>query len=105
MKLQAGKEVNIEHVRHLGGCRLEIEFSDRHIQKIDFDPFLRNTHPELRKYLNETEFVRFSVQHGTLIWNDYEMCFPLEALYNGKLMASDSEFLKVAEDSTEYKTK
>jgi hypothetical protein len=104
MKLQAGKEVSVQDVRHLGGCQMEIVFSDSHVQKIDFKPFLQQAHPELRKYLDEKKFVQFSVEHGNLIWNDYEMCFPIEAIYTGKLI-SESELLKVAEDSPDYKTK
>lgn len=104
MKLQAGKEVSVQSVRHSGGCCLEITFSDGHIQKINFEAFLQQAHPELRKFLNEKEFSRFSVKYGNLIWNDYEMCFPLEALYTGKLV-SGSKLLKVAEDLSEYKTR
>ena len=103
MKLQAGKEVSVQNVRHPGGCRLEITFSDGHVQNVDFAPFLQQAHPELRKYLDEKEFVQFSVEHGNLVWNDYEMCFPIEALYTGKLLDSESGLLKVAEDSAEYK--
>jgi len=101
----AGKEVNITDVRHLGGCRLEITFSNGHVQEADFESFLKQAHPELRKYLDEKEFSRFAVEHGNLVWNDYEMCFPVESLYTGKLMASESELLKVAEGPAEYKTK
>lgn len=103
MKLQAGKEVSVQNVRHSGGCRLEIIFSDGHVQKVDFAPFLHQAHPELRKYLDEKEFCRFAVEHGNLVWNDYEMCFPIEALYTGNLTASGSELLKVAEEPAEYK--
>ena len=102
MKLQAGKEVTVQNVRHPGGCRLEISFSDRHVQIIDFKPFLQQAHPELRKYLDEKEFGEFAIEHGNLVWNDYEMCFPIEALYTGRLMVSESEMLKVAESPVEY---
>jgi hypothetical protein len=104
MKLQAGKEVGVQNVRYLGECRLEIAFSDGHVQQVDFALFLKSAHPELRKYLNEKEFVQFSVEHGNLVWNDYEMCFPIESLYTGKLMVPASELLRVAEDPAEYKT-
>jgi DUF971 family protein len=103
--LVVGREVNIQDLRHLGGCCLEITFSDGHIQKIDFEPFLKQAHPELRKYLDEKEFLRFSVEHGNLVWNDYEMCFPIEALYIGKLLTPESELLKVAEETIKYPAK
>jgi hypothetical protein len=102
MKLKAGKEVNVREARHLGGCRLEIIFSDGHVQKVDFEPFLQHAHPELKKYLNEREFVRFSVEHGNLSWNDYEMCFSIEDLYSGTLIVGESELLRVAEEPEDY---
>jgi hypothetical protein len=104
MKLKAGTEVSVREARYLGGCRLEITFSDGHVQKVDFEPFLQQAHPELRKYLNEQTFMRFSVEHGNLSWNDYEMCFPIEDLYSGNLIAGESELLRVAEDPEHYKT-
>ncbi|MFA6172495.1 MAG: DUF2442 domain-containing protein [Kiritimatiellales bacterium] len=100
--LSAGEDLNVADARPLGGRRLEISFSDRHVQIIDFNPFLQQAHPELRKYLDEKEFGEFVIEHGNLVWNDYEMCFPIEALYTGSLMASESEMLKVAESSVEY---
>ena len=41
MNLEAGREVNVQEVKHLGECRLEITFSDRHVQTVDFEPFLQ----------------------------------------------------------------
>lgn len=102
MKPETGQKLNIQKVKHLCGCRLEITFSDGHVQNVDFEPFLRQAHPELRKYLNEEEFVRFSVEYGNLSWNDYEMCFPIADLYSGDLMAGESELMKVAEDPEGY---
>jgi len=102
MTLEAGKEVDVQKVKHLGGCRLEITFSDGHVQNVDFGPFLQQAHPELRKYLSEDEFTKFSVEHGNLSWNDYEMSFPIEDLYDGNLVVGESDLMKVAEESEEY---
>ena len=102
MKLETGKEMNVQSARHLGGCRLEITFSDGHVQNVDFEPFLQQAHPELRKYLSEDEFACFAVEHGNLSWNDYELCFPIEDLYSGNLMAGEPELMKVAEEPESY---
>jgi len=91
MKLEAGKEMTIETARHLEGCRLEITFSDGLVQTIDFEPFLQQAHPELRKYLDEKEFAQFSIKYGNILWNDCEMCFPIKDLYSGNLLARESE--------------
>lgn len=100
--LEAGKEVCVQEIRHSGSCSLEITFSDGHVQKVDFEPFLRQAHPELKKYLKEKEFTRVSVEYGNLVWGDYEMYFPIDALYTGKLMPAESELLKVAEEREKY---
>ena len=105
MTLEAGKEVRVQEFRHSGECSLEVTFSDGHVQKVDFEPFLRQAHPELKKYLDEKEFARVSVEHGNLVWSDYAMCFPIEALYTGKLMTAESELLKVAEEPEIYGSK
>jgi hypothetical protein len=102
MKLEAGKEINVQSAHYLGGCRLKITFSDGHVQIVDFESFLQQAHPELRKYLNEQEFTRFSVEHGNLSWDDYEMCFPIEDLYSGSLMVGEPELKKVAEEPERY---
>jgi hypothetical protein len=31
------------------------------------------------------EFKKFKIIDGNLMWNDYEMIFPLEDLYEGKI--------------------
>ncbi|MDO8724266.1 MAG: DUF2442 domain-containing protein [Syntrophales bacterium] len=82
------KEAIIEVVRadYLGGYRLCIEFSDGHKQEVDFEPFLRRSaHPEISKYLDPNLFKQFRIVDGQLDWNDYDLCFPLEDLYDGAI--------------------
>ena len=38
-----------------------------------------------RKYLDKSLFRNFSLAYGDLIWNDYEMCFPIWDLHEGKV--------------------
>ncbi|MGE0085312.1 MAG: DUF2442 domain-containing protein [Desulfococcaceae bacterium] len=71
---------------HLGGYRLRLLFSDNRERMIDFEPFLsRSINPMIKKYLNPHEFRKFSVEYGDLTWNDYDLCFPLADLYEGKI--------------------
>jgi hypothetical protein len=37
------------------------------------------------KYLSIPEFRKFEVRYRNLSWNDYEMCFPFESLYEGRI--------------------
>ena len=103
--LTTGQEINIRDVRHCGGCVLELEFSDGHVQRVDFTSFLESAHPELHKYLAEENFCRYVLKNGMLNWNDYDMCFSLETLYTGKFKEPE-ELLCVAEPPAEpYKTR
>lgn len=38
-----------------------------------------------KKYLDKNLFQSFSLEYGDLIWNDYEMCFPIWDLYEGDI--------------------
>lgn len=78
--------IDVESVTYLERYKLEIYFSDGHVQTVDFEQFLkRSIHPEIRKYLNLDLFKQFRIVNGQLDWNDYDLCFPLEDLYNGTI--------------------
>lgn len=66
--------------------RLRLWFSDGKEQVVDFGPFLRRSlNPMIRKYLKPEQFQRFTVEHGDLFWGDYELCFPIADLYEGRI--------------------
>lgn len=68
------------------GYCVHLHFNDNTEQWIDFKPFLeRSHHPDIRKYLNLTEFQRFRIEYGDLVWGDYELCFPISDLYKGRI--------------------
>jgi len=53
---------------------------------VDFKYFLEaSQHPAVRKYLNKERFRLFSIVDGNLNWFDYDLIFPLEDLYEGKI--------------------
>ena len=39
----------------------------------------------IKKYLNPDEFKKFTIEYGDLTWNDYDLCFPIADLYEGKI--------------------
>ncbi len=84
--LKPGTEVAITDITPLDDYRLRIRFSDGHISDLDFEPFLRDAkHPDIRKYLNHKLFKSYRNEWGNLVWGDYELCFPLECLYESLL--------------------
>ena len=36
-----------------------------------------------KKYLDKQLFVNYSIEYGDIIWNDYELCFPIWDLHEG----------------------
>lgn len=78
--------VDITRAEYAGEYRLHLWFSDGKEQVVDFEPFLRRSlNPMIRQYLESERFQRFSVEHGDLFWGDFELCFPIADLYEGRI--------------------
>ncbi len=78
--------IEIKCANYIGDCAIRILFSDGKEKLVDFKPFLQHSlHPSIRKYLDEEKFKQFKIIDGNLNWNNYDMIFPLENLYDGKI--------------------
>jgi hypothetical protein len=76
--------IDISDARYIGDYRLEIIFSDGARRVVDFGPFLmHSSHPDVRKYLDKKKFEDITIENGDIMWNDYELCFPVADLYDG----------------------
>jgi DUF971 family protein len=78
--------VSIQKAEYKGDYKIKILFSDGIEKIIDFFMFLQNAkNPMTKKYLDKKLFQSYSIQYGDIIWNDYEMCFPIWDLHEGKI--------------------
>ena len=78
--------ISIEKAEYKGGYKINFLFSDGINKTIDFVSFLKDAkNPMTKKYLDKDLFQSFSLQHGDIDWNDYEMCFPLWDLHEGNI--------------------
>ena len=78
--------ITITSAEYLGEYRIKLFFSDGVEKEIDFGIFLKNAkNPMARKFLDKKLFSKFKIEYGDIIWNDYEMCFPIWDLYEGKI--------------------
>jgi hypothetical protein len=78
--------MDVHLAEYAGDFKIHIVFSDEFSNVVDFKPFLkRSFHPSIRKYLDEVLFQQFEVRDGNINWNDYDMIFPIEDLYAGKI--------------------
>jgi hypothetical protein len=80
------KVIEIVSAKYLGIFTIKIAFNDGTEKFVDFKPFLtKSQHPAIRKYLSEKLFMNFQTINGNLNWNDYDMIFPIEDLYEGRI--------------------
>lgn len=78
--------ISITSINYLGDFAMKLFFNDGTNQLVNFKPFLETSlHPSICKYLDETLFKQVEIIDGNLNWNNYDMIFPLEDLYIGKI--------------------
>ncbi len=78
--------ISIIQAEHIGDYKIRFCFSDETEKTIDFFPFLNQArNPMTRKYLDKKLFCDYSIHYGDIIWNDYEMCFPVWDLHEGSI--------------------
>jgi hypothetical protein len=74
--------VNILTVEKISRYKLRLVFDDGTRQEVDFTAFLtQSRHPDIRAYLDEKLFDTYRLEHGELVWGDFELCFPIMDLY------------------------
>jgi hypothetical protein len=78
--------IDIVRAEHAGGYKIHLWFSDGKNHVVDFEPFLMSArNPMARQFLDERKFQQFRLDYGDLHWNDYEMSFSTEDLYNNDI--------------------
>lgn len=78
--------ISIQKAEYKDSFKIAMLFSDGIERTVDFESFLKQAkNPMTKKYLNKELFKSFKVENGDLVWNDYEMCFPIWDLYEGKI--------------------
>jgi hypothetical protein len=78
--------IEIKTAKYIGDFAIRLFFSDGFNRLVDFKSFLESSlHPSIRKYLIEDKFKQFEIIDGNLNWNNYDLIFPIDDLYQGKL--------------------
>jgi hypothetical protein len=85
-KLPAHAVIFVERAEYAGDFQLRLTFNDATQRIVDFAPFLQqSSNPLIRAYLDPAAFARFAVRDGDLVWDDYDLCFPIADLYEGRV--------------------
>lgn len=78
--------IEINKAEYLEDYKIVFKFSDGISRIVDFEDFLKSSkNPMSRKYLDLEEFKNFNVEFGDIEWNDFELCFPVWDLHEGKV--------------------
>jgi len=78
--------ISIQEAKYLGDYKINFQFSDGVQKVVDFESFLENSkNPMTLKYLDRDKFKSFALEYGDIIWDDYELCFPIWDLHQGKI--------------------
>ena len=78
--------ISINEAVYKGDYKIAFIFSDGVSNIIDFAAFLENSkNPMTKKYLDKGQFQSFTIMYGDIVWNDYELCFPIWDLHEGKI--------------------
>ncbi len=81
-----GMEVKVIRARYVGDYIMRVWFSDGSMTVVDFSDYLYDTdNPNITKYRVETLLASFQIVDGNLNWGDYDLIFPVEALYHNRL--------------------
>lgn len=84
--LPDGAVVDIVGAERVSDYELKLRFSDGFERVIDFERFLKaSRNPMIRAYLDPKKFGSFRLEHGDLLWDDYDLCFPIADLYEGRI--------------------
>jgi hypothetical protein len=79
--------LSLKKASYLGEYKLKLNFSDNHTNTIDFEKFLMDArNPMITKYRDKELFQNFKIEDSDLMWNDFEMSFALEDIYDRKEM-------------------
>lgn len=78
--------ISIIRAEYIQDYQIKFSFSDGMERVIDFSEFPQKARtPMITKYLDKNLFRNYTIEYGELIWNDYEMCFPIWDLHEGKI--------------------
>jgi hypothetical protein len=86
MTVSENAVIFVERAEPAGDLTLRLTFNDGTQQVVNFGPFLRQSHnPLIQAYSDPAAFAQFVVKDGDLVWDDYDLCFPIGDLYEGRV--------------------
>ena len=77
--------INIIKAEYVGNLSVNLIFNDETEKRINVGDFLkRNPHPQTDKYHIETNFKKFKIEDGNIVWGkNADLIFPVYELHKG----------------------
>ena len=86
IKEKPNKIIKVIKADYLDDFVLRIFFCDGSDKVTDFKQFLsKSLQAQTSKYYDKKKFRKFKIVKGNINWNDYEMIFHIDDLYNGQI--------------------
>lgn len=90
MKANANQYIEVTEAKYVSGYKLRLAFSDGTVRIVDFGPFLKKArNPDTTDYRDLKKFKSFHLDHGDLMWGDFQMIFPIMDLYRGNILKGE----------------
>jgi len=78
------KHIFIENASYLNDLSVRLNFNDGTVRDINFARFLKTRpHPMHNKYIKYSNFKKFRIQDGNIVWGNNALEFDMWNLYKG----------------------
>jgi hypothetical protein len=78
--------LEVTEAKYVSGYKILLTFNDETVRVVDFGPFLAKArNPDTTDYRDLKKFKSFRIDHGDLIWGDFQMIFPIADLHHGAI--------------------
>ncbi len=90
MKTRAPQFLEVTEAKYVSGYKLLLTFNDGAVRVVDFGPFLSKArNPDTTDFRELKKFKGFHIEHGNLMWGDYQMIFPIVDLHQGTILKGE----------------
>jgi hypothetical protein len=80
------ENLSIDSAEHISDFKIKLQFNDHKETIVDFAEFLNSSrNPSITKYLKTSNFKKYRIENGDLIWGDFELIFPIKDLYDNNI--------------------
>ena len=78
--------IEITSAKYLGEYQIRLQFSDATGRTINLKSFLDHSkNPMTTQFRDKKKFAAFKIEYGDIVWGNYDMCFPIWDLHEGRI--------------------